>query len=117
EEIIDPYHYVEYDAAELAALCSPAFARVDVLGLFGSARYQRLVDAERVELDRVLRLDPLRLRRFVPRRLRQRLYDRRLATSRAVPAPGALEIAPEDFSLAPGPLEAALDLVAVCDLT
>ncbi|HWF24798.1 MAG TPA: class I SAM-dependent methyltransferase [Solirubrobacteraceae bacterium] len=114
EEIIDPYHYVEFDAAELAALCAEAFARVDVLGLFGSARYQRLVDAERRELDRLLRLDPLRLRRLIPRRARQRLYDRRLAASRAVPAPGALDIAPEDFSLAPGPLATALDLVAVC---
>jgi SAM-dependent methyltransferase len=114
EEIIDPYHYVEYDAVELQALCSEVFARVEVLGLFGSARYQRLVDAERRELDRLLRLDPLRLRRLVPRRGRQRLYDRRLAASRAVPAPGALDIAPEDFRLAPGRLDAALDLVAVC---
>jgi SAM-dependent methyltransferase len=114
EEIIDPYHYVEYDAAELEALCSEVFGRVEVAGLFGSARYQRLVDAERRELDRVLRLDPLRLRRLVPRRARQRLYDRRLGASRAVPAPGALEITPEDFSLAAGPLDAALDLVAVC---
>ncbi|HWF25668.1 MAG TPA: class I SAM-dependent methyltransferase [Solirubrobacteraceae bacterium] len=114
EEIIDPYHYVEYAAAELEALCSAVFAHVEVLGLFGSARYQRLVDAERRELDRLLRLDPLRLRRLVPRRARQRLYDRRLAASRAVPAPGAVDIAPEDFRLAPGPLDAALDLVAVC---
>jgi SAM-dependent methyltransferase len=115
EEIIDPYHYVEYDAAELSALCSRLFTRVEVLGLYGSARYQRLVDAERRELDRLLRLDPLRLRRLVPRALRQRLYDRRLAASRAMPAPGALEIVPEDFTLQPGPLAAALDLVAVCN--
>lgn len=114
-EIIDPYHYVEYDAAELGALCASRFASVEVLGLFGSARYQALVDAERRELDRLLRLDPLRLRRLVPRPLRQRLYDARLRTSRAVPAPGALDIGPEDFRLAPAPLDAALDLVAVCD--
>jgi SAM-dependent methyltransferase len=117
DEIIDPYHYVEYDAAQLEALCSGAgFARVEVLGLFGSARYLRLVDAERRQLERLLARDPLRLRRLVPRRVRQRLYDRRLATSRAVAAPGALAIVPEDFTLAPGPLEAALDLVAVCDV-
>ena len=115
DEIIDPYHYVEYDAAELSALCASRFARVEVLGLFGSGRYQALVDAERRELDRLLRLDPFRLRRFVPRSVRQRLYDARLRTSRAVPAPGALDIGPEDFRLAPGPLHAALDLVAVCD--
>jgi SAM-dependent methyltransferase len=115
EEIIDPYHYVEYDAVELAALCRSRFARVEVLGLFGSERYQALVDAERRELDRLLRLDPLRLRRFVPRPLRRRLYDARLSSSRAVPRPGALDIVPEDFRLASGPLESALDLVAVCD--
>lgn len=115
EEIIDPYHYVEYDAAELAAVCRSRFARVEVLGLFGSDRYQALVDAERRELDRLLRLDPFRLRRFVPRPLRQRLYDARLSSSRAVPRPGAVDIIPEDFRLAPGSLDAALDLVAVCD--
>ena len=116
EEIIDPYHYVEYDDGELAALCRPYFARVEVLGLFGSARYEALVDAERRELDRLLALDPLRLRRLIPRRLRQRLYDRRLSRSRAVARPGALDIEPDDFRLAPAPLDASLDLIAVCDL-
>lgn len=115
DEIIDPYHYVEYDAAELQALCEPFFARVEVRGLFGSERYLRLVTAEHRELDRLLALDPLRLRRFVPRRVRQRLYDRRLASSRAVPASGALEITPEDFRLGSAPLAEALDVVAVCE--
>ncbi|HWC85726.1 MAG TPA: class I SAM-dependent methyltransferase [Solirubrobacteraceae bacterium] len=115
EEIIDPYHYVEYDAAELEDLCSPAFARVELLGLYGSARYLALVESESRELDRLLALDPLRLRRLLPRRLRQRLYDRRLSKSRVTPAPGALDIGPEDFRLESGPLAAALDLVAVCD--
>ncbi|MDQ6805519.1 MAG: class I SAM-dependent methyltransferase [Actinomycetota bacterium] len=114
-EIIDPYHYVEYDAAQLSALCAPNFAKVEVLGLFGSARYQALVDVERAELHRLLGLDPHRLRRLLPRRARQRLYDARLRASRAVPQPGALDIGPEDFRLAPEPLTAALDLVAVCD--
>lgn len=115
EEILDPYHYVEYDAAELRALCASRFAAVEVLGLYGSERYHALLDAERRELERLLRLDPFRLRRALPRRLRQRLYDRRLVASREVPQAGALEIEPDDFRLAAGPLGAALDLVAVCD--
>jgi SAM-dependent methyltransferase len=115
DEIIDPYHYVEYDADELRAVCSSHFAAVEVLGVFGSARYQALIDSERQELDRLLRLDPLRLRRFVPRVVRQRLYDARLRSSRAVPAPGALDIGPEDFRMAADPIATALDLVAVCD--
>lgn len=115
EEIIDPYHYVEYDADELRVLCAGAFAKVEVLGLYGSERYLALVQAERAELDHLLALDPLKLRRMIPRRARQRLYDRRLASSRAAPRPGALDIVPDDFSLAPAPLDAALDLIAVCD--
>src|ERR1700758_4390316 len=78
DEIIDPYHYVELDGRELAALCARHFARVRLLGLHGSPRYMAIHDDERRELARLLARDPLRLRRLVPRRARQRLYDRRL---------------------------------------
>jgi SAM-dependent methyltransferase len=115
DEIIDPYHYFEFDARELRALCEP-LARVQLYGLRGSARYQAIVDAEHRELDRVLALDPLRLRRLVPRRARQRLYDRRLARSRATPRPQALEVSPDDFVIAAEELDTVLDLIAVCDL-
>ena len=46
------------------------FARVEIRGLQGSKRYSALVDAEQRELDRLLALDPARLRRLVPRRAR-----------------------------------------------
>jgi SAM-dependent methyltransferase len=114
-EIIDPFHFIEYDAAELRELCSRHFARVEILGLYGSERYRALVETERRELERLLHLDPLRLRRLVPRRARQRLYDRRLNAARSAPRPGALEITPDDFRAAAGPLAEALDLIAVCD--
>ena len=114
-EIIDPYHYIEFDATELRALCGGSFGRVEVLGMHGSDRYNALVDAERRALERMLALDPLRLRRMVPRRARQRLYDWRLRRERNTPRPGALEIGPEDFTLSAERLEEALDLFAVCD--
>jgi len=116
DEIIDPYHYVEYDANQLEALCRPHFATVEVLGLEVSTRYRAIHDAERRELDRLLARDPLRLRRLLPRRVRQRLYDGRLRFDRAHPRPGALEIGPEDFRLSRQRLEAAIDLLAVCAL-
>jgi SAM-dependent methyltransferase len=115
DEIIDPYHYVEYDAEELRALFTGTFERVDVLGLQGSERYLTIVADEHRELDRLLRFDPLRLRRLVPRRVRQRLYDRRLRASRQVPHRDAASILPEDFTLGADALDIALDLVAVCD--
>jgi SAM-dependent methyltransferase len=113
-EIVDPYHYVEYDAAELGELCAPWFEQVELRGLFGSERYLALVDSEREKLDALLRRDPLRLRRLVPRRARQRLYDWKLSRERAEPLPGADAITVGDFELREGPLESALDLVAVC---
>ena len=115
DEIIDPYHYVEFDSRQLRALCSRFFAAVELRGLHGSERYNRLVAAERLELDKLLRRDPLRLRRLLPRRARQRLYDWRLRRERITPVEGASEITPEDFSLLEQRLDEALDLVAVCD--
>ena len=55
------------------------------------------------------------MRRLVPRRVKQRLYDRRLSGDRVTPRPGALEIGPEDFTLSEERLERAIDLFAVCD--
>jgi SAM-dependent methyltransferase len=114
DEIIDPYHYVEYDPRQLRALCETAFAAVELRGLFGSARYASLVAEERARLDRLLARDPLRLRRLVPRRVRQRLYDRMLARARRRSDPRAAAIEPDDFELRADGLDGALDLIAVC---
>ena len=113
DEIIDPYHYVEYAPAELGARCAPHFGEVQMHGLFGSARYLELVAAEHRRLDRLLARDPLRLRRLVPRRARQRLYDRLLAGARTQPDPRAREITAADFELSDDGLDACLDVVAV----
>lgn len=115
DEIIDPYHYVEYDSGELEALCRPYFQRVEIRALHGSPRYMALYQEERDRLNRLLALDPLRVRRLLPRPLRQRLYDWRLRQERAQPRPQMLEIGPQDFFLSGDRLAQALDLVAVCD--
>lgn len=114
DEIVDPYHHVEWDAGQLRALLARTFPHVEVRGLFGSPRYLALVERERRTMDRALALDPLRLRRAVPRRARQRLYDAALRRARAAGDPAAAAIDPGDFHAADGPLDAALDLVAVC---
>jgi len=114
DEIIDPYHHVELDADELRALCRRRFDAVELRGLFGSARYMELFDAERRTLDRLLRLDPLRLRRAVPLVVRKRLYDLMLRRFRRADDPRAAAIEPDDFELRDGPLDAALDLCAIC---
>ena len=92
----------------------PRFDERELRGLFGSPRYLELVAAEHAKLDRLLRRDPLRLRRLVPRALRQRLYDGLLARDRRDPDPSAAAIEPDDFELRGEPLDECLDLVAVC---
>jgi SAM-dependent methyltransferase len=114
EEIVDPYHHVELSATELAGLCEAAFGTVELCGIFGSARYLKLVDAERRTLDRALALDPLRLRRLLPRGLRQRLYDAALRRRRTGEDAVAAAIEPGDFRLGSVALAECLDLVAIC---
>jgi len=114
DEIIDPYHDFEYDQHELRALCERFFDVVEMHGLFGSERYLGLIQAERRRLDQLLRRDPLRLRRFLPRRVLQRLYDAQLRRERKRPNPVAAQIGLQDFELRDAPLDEALDLVAVC---
>lgn len=114
DEIIDPYHWIEWDAEQLRALCAGVFLSVEIRGIVGSPRYQELVDEQHARLDKLLRLDPLRLRRWVPRRARQRLYDRMLTRARRDDDPRTAAITPEDFTLQDGGLEGCLDVVAVC---
>ena len=114
DEIVDPYHHVEFDAGALRALCLEVFGDVDVRGLFGSERYLAIVARERRRLDALLRRDRLRLRRLVPRRARQAAYDAMLRRARRAAGADELSIDVDDFELRPGPLAEALDLVAVC---
>lgn len=114
DEIIDPFHFREFDAQELAALCRPFFAEVRMAGLAGSERYRALVAVEHARLDRLLGRDPLRLRRLVPRRGRQVLYDALLNRARQDPDPAAAAITEDDFSVVEDELDGVLDVIAVC---
>ena len=114
DEIIDPYHYVELDPDELQRLCRRYFGEVELRGLFASDRYMELFREERAKLDGLLRLDPFRLRRLVPRGMRQWIYDWLLRHYRPSHDRRAEAIAVEDFELREAPLEESLDLYAFC---
>jgi SAM-dependent methyltransferase len=115
DEIIDPYHFREFDHAELADLCGEHFGRVRILGLFGSPRYMEIVNQERAKLDRLLAKDPLRLRRHIPIRAKQWLYDAVLLRNRHKPDPRAEAIEVADFELRDTDLLEALDVCAICE--
>ena len=115
DEVVDPYHHVEFNATELEALCRVSFEQVEIRGIAGSDRYRQLVEREGRVLDRVLAWDPLRLRRLLPRGARKRLYDRSLVRLRSRPDPAAEAITEDDFELVEAELDRCLDLVAICD--
>ncbi|HVL51211.1 MAG TPA: hypothetical protein VM754_06905, partial [Actinomycetota bacterium] len=112
--IIDPYHYIEYDAAQLAELCGRFFAEVTPYGVFGSKRYMDFHHAERRQLDALLRLDPLGLRRLIPRKPRQFLYDWALTRARQNKGGPAVQFELDDFHLGADDLENSLDVLVVC---
>jgi SAM-dependent methyltransferase len=114
DEVIDPYHYLEWSPPELGGLCARTFDEVELYGVLGSERYLRVVAEERRKLEALLRKDPLRLRRLLPRRLRQRLYDRRLRRERQTAGPDAAAVTLRDFELRADGLDEAVDLLAVC---
>lgn len=115
DEIIDPYHFVEYDPQQLRDAAAPAFGgRVEVQGIFGSAAYEALWAREHARMDRLLALDKLKLRRRLPRGVLAFAYDTVLRRTRDAADPAAAAITPDDFRLGPDGLERAMDLVAIC---
>jgi len=115
DEIVDPYHEVEMDQHEFRAAVAGSFAEVEMLGLFGSARYGQFVAREAKTLDRLLKIDHLRLRRRVPNRALRVLYDTALRAARLRrkdPLAGAITV--DDFFVGRDDLDTCLDLIAVC---
>jgi len=111
----NPYHVHEYEAAELAAALLRWFGRVEMLGVFAigpAAQFQ----AERLRrIQRITRLDPLGLRRRLPRPLVEWLFARlSLLVRLAARHDDAVEtVREEHFPIAPAD-GTCLDLLAVC---
>lgn len=114
DEIIDPYHFVEYDPEQMRALMAGTFSDVAIHGIFGSARMQEFIDGEKKRMDRVLALDFLKLRRRAPTRFLQWAYDVTLRGTRRTTTPEAAAITVDDFTLRSDDLAECLDVVAVC---
>lgn len=112
----NPYHVREYTADELAHVLRPFFAEVDIRGVVGNAKVTAYEAARRQHVERVLRLDPLRLRDRLPAPVVRWAFARLARLVRLLVArgqgPGA-DIEPGDFREQPT-ADGALDLLAVC---
>ena len=112
---VNPYHVREYAADELAACLREGFAEVEVLGVGMTPAVRAYMAARSARIQRIMKLDPLRLRERLPRARVLWLYAafallvrRRTATSEGAP----------DAEVADFPVEAArddaIDWLAVC---
>jgi len=111
----NPYHLREWTAPELAALAEPVLPGCRIRGMNASERVLSYERARGDQIRRILRLDPLGLRKLIPEPI-VRVAFARLArlVRRRVGAAGALpSVGPEDFAVRDDDLERALDLVLV----
>ncbi len=112
----NPYHVHEYVADELRALLERFFAHVEVRGIAGSERVYAFERARGAQAQRILRLDPLGLRKLLPQRL-VRFAFARLALfvrSRVAAQDAALvQLTPDDFRITDAEPPQWLDLLAL----
>jgi SAM-dependent methyltransferase len=112
----NPYHLHEYEAAELGALLHSHFDSVEVLGVGAVGEAARYHEGRLRQIRRITRLDPLGLRKRLPRPVVDWLFARLSIVVRFVLSRGrttAPQITIDEFPI--GPADAAcLDLLAVC---
>ncbi|HEY3346801.1 MAG TPA: class I SAM-dependent methyltransferase [Nitrospirota bacterium] len=114
---VNPYHYKEFSAKELGKALGKVFPESQVFGLFGSDKYMALKTEEQGFAKRILALDFLRLRRFVPRPFIKPLYKKAFEavnkrTEGMIKEAG--EITVDDFSVSETCPEKGLDLIGIC---
>ena len=112
----NPYHVREYTADELAAVMRPLFSAVEIHGVAGNAKVMAYEASRRRQVERILRLDPLGLRRRLPAPLVRFAFAKLAVVVRLLVARGraaATDIRPEDFR-EQSSADGALDLLAVC---
>ena len=112
------YHLHEYEPEELAAQLRRHFAAVTMLGITGNAKFRAYQKHRRRGMRRFLRLDPLGIRRLLPRRLLAVPYALLARLVRQgvgdTGGPSIFAIEPGDFRISADHLEQADDLFAIC---
>ena len=111
----NPFHLREYTAEELAQLLEPHFEEVEMLGVFATEEPKAYYDARLARIRSLVRIDPLGLRRRLPRWLIDRLFAAlAVVVRRGIKQDQGFP----DVDLSDFPISAAqddcLDLMAVC---
>jgi len=109
----NPYHLREWTAPELATLAAPVLPGVRVLGVHASARVLAYERARGEQVRRLLRWDPLGLRRLLPGFVVRTVFPRlaSLVRRRLRSGDGLPDVGPTDFTVHGERLDTALDLL------
>ncbi|RMF21412.1 MAG: methyltransferase domain-containing protein, partial [Deltaproteobacteria bacterium] len=112
----NPYHLREYVADELRSLLARVFSNVEIRGMHGNEKVAAFDAGRERAVKRILRLDPLGLRNYLPRWLVETAFAKLSVVVRrqARQQSSAEKITPEDFYASPERIDEALDLVALC---
>jgi cyclopropane fatty-acyl-phospholipid synthase-like methyltransferase len=113
----NPYHVREYTAAELEQLIESVFTSVTLLGMHGNDKVTAFDRGREQSVKRILRLDPLGLRKLLPSAVVHFAFAKLavLVRRQARAASGQDTIQPDDFHVSALEIDSALDLVAVCE--
>jgi SAM-dependent methyltransferase len=109
----NPYHLREWTAPELLALAAPVLPGVSLVGVHGSPRVIAYERARGEQVQRILRLDPLGLRRLVPEVIVRNVFPRlaSLVRRRLREGGATAGVGAEDFRVGGDDLAGALDLM------
>jgi SAM-dependent methyltransferase len=112
---VNPYHVREYRADELAACLRESFSEVEMLGVGMSPPVRAYMAARSARIQRIMKLDPLRLRERMPRALVLWLFAAfaLLVRRRTAANEGAPDADVADFPVEPARND-AIDWIALC---
>jgi 2-polyprenyl-3-methyl-5-hydroxy-6-metoxy-1,4-benzoquinol methylase len=112
---VNPFHVHEYLAEELAERLRTRFEDVAIKGIGATELVRRHLEARSRRIRRIMRLDPLRLRDRLPRRLVEWLFAclAILVRSRTGRAEGSPQVTWRDFPIGTAD-DGCLDLLAIC---
>lgn len=112
----NPYHVREYTAPELRALLSEVFGGVELLGMHGNEKVTAFDAGRERAVKRILRLDPLGIRKLLPSSVVNAAFARLsvMVRKRAKREAATDRILPTDFFVSADRIDESLDLVALC---
>ena len=113
----NPYHFTEYSGDALRHILLKYFAEVKLYGVTGDAQVERFEQARKRRVLSFFSFDPLSLRKLLPRKIRQFLFDLASFANRKALNAQITEfrsISEKNYRISPFNSNSAIDSIAVC---